>query len=86
MAETSWGPIHKATTDGDGLGAEEGTVTQPKEKGSGSPTHPMNYDATDGRHSKPNHEGWVSVDGKSGEGWESAGAKFPDGPGPWRQT
>jgi hypothetical protein len=80
-----WGPIHKAVTDGNSMG-DEGEVTQPKQGGSGSPTHPMNYDATDGRHSKPNHEGWMSVDGKSGEGWETLHGRFPDGPGPFRQT
>jgi hypothetical protein len=89
MAE-SWGPLTHPTTEGKTTGATDGAVTQPDEGGTGSPKHPMNYDATDGRHSIPNHDGWVSVDPKSGcmsDGdWEGISSRFPDGPGPWRQT
>jgi hypothetical protein len=84
---SSWGPLEHPTGKTD---SESGAVTQPKEKGSDSPSHPMNYDATDGRHSIPNHDGWESVDPRSGclsDGdWEGISSRFPDGPGPWRQT
>jgi hypothetical protein len=82
-----WGPIHKATTDGKSI-TEEGAVTQPKNGTSqtAAPAHPTNYDATDGRHTKPNHEGWESISDKSGDGWESPHGGFHDGPGPFRQT
>ena len=89
MAE-SWGPLTHPTTEGKDVGSTDGAVTQPKQGGSGSPSHPMNYDATDGRHSKPNHEGWETVDTMGGSvsdtDWAEGTGKFPDGPGPWRQT
>lgn len=81
MAET-FGPLGHPTTEGKTPG-EEGAV----EQGGG---HSDNYDATDGRHSKPDHEGWKSVDPMSGHisdtDWASGTGRFPDGPGPWRQT
>lgn len=81
MAGT-WGPLEHPVTEGKAPG-EEGAV----EKGG---HHTDNYDATDGRHNKPDHEGWESVDPKSGHvadgDWASVSMRFPDGPGPWRQT
>jgi hypothetical protein len=89
----SWGPVEKPVEHnvkpiaGDG---GEGTVTEPHPGNrEANPSPHENYDATDGRHSKADHQGWVSVDPKSGSGtgdtWESD-ARFPDGPGVWRQT
>jgi hypothetical protein len=87
---TGWGPVEHPVTEGKTTGSPDGAMTQPDEHGSGSPSHPMNYDATDGRHSKPNHEGWETVDTNGGcvaDGdWATVTSKFPDGPGPWRQT
>jgi hypothetical protein len=80
MAET-WGPVGHPTTEGKAPG-EEGSVVSPG-------GHSTNYDATDGRHSKPNHEGWETVDTKGGTDVGEDGqahGKFPDGPGCWRQT
>lgn len=70
---------------------EEGDVVQFSQTGAAhAPRHEENYDATDGRHSRPDHQGWKSVDPMSGivdgEDWEHPRARFPDGPGPWRQT
>lgn len=91
---TSWGPVEHPTdkkSAGKTIGTATGDVVQPDEHSvTASPKHPTNYDATDGRHSKPNHEGWESVDPHSGEvsdgDWASVTKRFPDGPGPWRQT
>jgi hypothetical protein len=88
---TGWGPISHPVTEGKTTGSPDGAETLPDEHGNaGSPEHAMNYDATDGRHSKPNHEGWETVDVNGGcvaDGdWASVTSKFADGPGPWRQT
>jgi hypothetical protein len=80
MAE-SWGPVGHPTTEGKTVG-EEGSVVS-------AGHHSSNYDATDGRHSKPNHEGWETVDTKGGTDVGEDGqahGKFVDGPGPWRQA
>jgi hypothetical protein len=69
---------------------EEGAVIQPHTRGGSSPHHDENYDATDGRHSRPDHQGWMSVDPMSGitsdTDFGAHTGKFPDGPGVWRQT
>jgi hypothetical protein len=91
----SWGPIEKAVEHDvkpiAGQGGE-GAVTEPHPNSphNSAPGRSENYDATDGRHNKADHQGWESVDPKSGSGvdndsWQS-NARFPDGPGPWRQT
>lgn len=81
MAE-SFGPLEHPTTEGKTPG-EEGSIESQGH-------HTDNYNATDGRHSKPDHQGWESVDPKSGmvsdTDWASGTGRFPDGPGPWRQT
>ncbi|HEY1700883.1 MAG TPA: hypothetical protein VGG75_14325 [Trebonia sp.] len=83
----SWGPIHQATTDGKTAGHGDGTVTTPHV---GSSLHGENYDATDGRHNKADHQGWPSVDHLSGptshDDFGSKAGSFEDGPGVWRQT
>lgn len=84
--DMNWGPIRKATTDGRPCG-EAGAVTEPHV---GSGHHGENYNATDGRHNRADHQGWPSIDHQSGPvtatDWDSAHGHFPDGPGPWRQT
>jgi len=68
-----------------------GDITQPAPGSpSRSPKHAENYDATDGRHNRADHQGWESVDPRSGpvsdtDFGDSTG-RFEDGPGPWRQT
>lgn len=90
--DMSWGPIHKATTDGKTPGSgEEGAVTQHHPSGGNGPHHEVNYDATDSRHGHARDlSGWVSVDHMSGpvteSDWENSTGHFPDGPGAWRQT
>ena len=95
MAHT-WGPIERPEHhDVKPIAAQaEGTVTEPHEddRNASAPGRSQNYNATDGRHNKADHEGWTSIDPKSGkmsevnrDTWESD-AKFPDGPGRWRQT
>lgn len=63
-----------------------GEVSHPHVGGGG---HMENYNATDGRHNRADHQGWPSVDGNSGvastEDFGRTGS-FPDGPGAWRQT
>lgn len=84
MART-WGPVEKPEGHHDD---ESGTVEQPNEHGSASGRN-ENYNATDGRHNKADHQGWPSVDGNSGEDVDESGhatRRFPDGPGKWRQT
>ncbi len=89
----SWGPIDKPEHhDVKPIAADaEGSVTTPSptSHSRGEITGHENYDATDGRHSKSDHQGWESVDRHSGtnvgEDGEAHG-KFEDGPGKWRQT
>lgn len=84
MAHT-WGPIGHPTGHHDD---ESGSVEQPDEHGSDSGRN-ENYNATDGRHSKADHQGWPSIDGNSGTDVGEDGkahGRFPDGPGKWRQT
>jgi hypothetical protein len=82
MAE-SWGPVGHPTTEGKTVGSPDGEIVSASNGG-------VNYDATDGRHSKPDHEGWKSVDPMSGSvsdtDWADQTGRFADGPGPWRQT
>lgn len=90
MAMT-WGPVSKPAGhfDEHGIG-DEGEVVQPHVHGGNAPRHDENYDATDGRHNRADHQGWVSVDPLGGPTSETDFAvhagRFPDGPGPWRQT
>lgn len=89
----SWGPIEKATEHnvkpiaGDG---GEGNVTEPHPANREAAPRPAeNYNATDGRHNKADHQGWPSIDGNSGGDVGEDGkahSKFQDGPGKWRQT
>lgn len=85
-----WGPIEKAEHHNvKPIAAEaEGAVTEQHPSG-GDGTRNENYNATDGRHNKADHQGWPSIDGNSGcdvgEDGQAHG-RFPDGPGPWRQT
>jgi hypothetical protein len=85
-----WGPIHKPESHGKTVAREEGAVIQPHVRGGSTPNHSENYDATDGRHNRADHQGWESVDRMggivSGTDWEHPSSRFPDGPGPWRQT
>ena len=90
---TSWGPVEKPEHhDVKPIAAEaEGAVTEPHpdDRDAGAPGRSQNYNATDGRHSKSDHEGWPSIDPMSGgnaEGDFIAKKRFTDGPGPWRQT
>lgn len=86
MAKHSWGPVEKPMGHHDD---ESGTVEQLDEHGSRSTGHSENYNATDGRHNKADHQGWESVDVNSGTHVGEDGkahGKFDDGPGKWRQT
>lgn len=69
---------------------EDGEVVLGRPNGSfGGPVHAENYSATDGRHDRPDHAGWASIDGNSGEDVGEDGeahGRFEDGPGVWRQT
>jgi hypothetical protein len=91
MAHT-WGPIEKTVEHNvKPIAADaEGTVTEPHVAGrEASPTPNENYNATDGRHNKADHQGWPSIDGNSGTDVGEDGqahGRFPDGPGKWRQT
>ena len=89
----SWNPLdrpmHRVSADR-AIG-EEGSVVQFSETGGEhAPRHDENYDATDGRHNRADHQGWISVDPMGGPTSETDFAehagRFPDGPGPWRQT
>jgi hypothetical protein len=86
----SWGPIEMAVEhDVKPIAGEggEGAVTEQHPAGSGNRNE--NYNATDGRHNKADHQGWPSVDGNSGGNVGEDGqahSRFPDGPGKWRQT
>ena len=59
----SWGPIEHPVGHNDD---ESGQVEQPNENGSDSGRN-ENYNATDGRHNKADHQGWPSIDGNGGE-------------------
>lgn len=86
-----WGPIRKAVTEGKTVAREDGAVVQFSATGGAhAPTHPQDYDATDGRHGRELRiREWPSVDDGSGiandTDWGLTG-RFPDGPGVWRQT
>lgn len=88
---SSWGPVEKPVEHNvKPIAADggEGAVTQHDEHGSQSGRN-ENYNATDGRHNRADHQGWPSIDGNSGCGAEGdfiASERFHDGPGPWRQT
>jgi hypothetical protein len=91
MAHT-WGPVEKPVEHNvKPIAADaEGAVTEPH-VGSreANPTPHENYNATDGRHTLADHQGWPSIDGNSGTDVGHDGkahARFPDGPGKWRQT
>jgi hypothetical protein len=90
----SWGPVEKPVEHNvqpiaaDGA---EGKVTEPHpDSREANPRPNENYNATDGRHNKADHQGWPSIDGNSGEtsqtDFADKSGRFPDGPGPWRQT
>lgn len=66
-----------------------GEVTEQHPRGrEPGPKPNENYDATDGRHNKADHQGWPSVDSRSGyvDDQLQSTRRFPDGPGVWRQT
>lgn len=92
MATRTWGPVEKPVEHNvKPIAADaEGTVTEPHPANrEANPRPNENYDASDGRHNKADHQGWPSVDGRSGEGVDEHGhatRRFPDGPGRWRQT
>jgi len=88
-----WGPVEKPEHhDVKPIAADaEGSVTtpSPESHSRGEITDNENYNATDGRHSKSDHQGWESVDrhgGGNAEGDFIAKSRFPDGPDRWRQT
>jgi hypothetical protein len=90
---TTWGPVeHPEQHSVKGIAAQaEGAVTEPHpgNRTAGAPGTSENYDATDGRHTLADHQGWESVDPRSGEAVDDSGhatRRFPDGPGKWRQT
>jgi hypothetical protein len=92
MART-WGPIeHPEEHNVKPIAADaEGSVTEPHPNSrEAAPKPHENYDATDGRHTKSDHQGWPSIDPKSGEtdphDFGKGTGRFPDGPGKWRQT
>jgi hypothetical protein len=84
----SWGPVEKPTGHfNERAPGADGEVSRPHVGSSG---HNENYNATDGRHNKADHQGWPSVDPMSGlvtdTQWDHSVGHFPDGPGAWRQT
>ena len=90
----SWGPVPHPTDDATHApGDTDGQVCQPGGHGSlnqhRSPQHSENYNATDGRHNRADHQGWESVDRYSGPvtdtDWDE-NSRWTDGPGAWRQT
>lgn len=92
MAHT-WGPLeHPMEHNVKPIAAEaEGEVVEIDHAGQKetSPRPHENYNATDGRHNKADHQGWESVDSRSGQGVGEDGKatrRFPDGPDKWRQT
>lgn len=89
-----WGPVEKPVEHNvrpiaaDGA---EGQVTEPHpDDREAEPRPAENYNATDGRHTKSDHQGWPSIDPNSGEtdmhDFGHGTGRFPDGPGRWRQT
>lgn len=93
MAQRSWGPVEKPMEHNvKPIAADaEGTVTEPHPTNrEANPGPHENYDATDGRHTKSDHNGWPSIDPKSGpvshEDLGDSAGRFKDGPGKWRQT
>ncbi len=88
----TWGPIHKATTDGKSV-PEEGDVKRGGSTGGlVAPSHAVNYNATDARHGHENNIGgaWPSIDHNSGpvteHDWGKLDRPLPRRPRPWRQT
>jgi hypothetical protein len=90
----SWGPVEKPVEHdvkpiaGDG-GEGEVVTSEPGDRHHAPVTARDRYNATDGRHNRADHEGWESVDPRSGTGAEDdfhATGKFEDGPSVWRQT
>ena len=92
MAMRSWGPVeHPVEHNVKPIAAEaEGAVIEPHpDSREAHPRPSENYNATDGRHNKADHQGWPSIDGNSGGDVGEDGqahSRFPDGPGKWRQT
>jgi hypothetical protein len=93
MAVGSWGPVEHPTGRGGSHPATgaEGTITQQHVNGGDAPRHPIDYNATDGRHNRESGLApWKSVDPNSGivtdTDWETPVGHFVDGPGVWRQT
>lgn len=86
-----WGPVEHVT-DGSSLAiSAEGSIVRHSMSGAGAPSHPTDYNATDGRHNRESGLApWQSVDPRSGivtdTDWETPVGHFPDGPGAWRQT
>lgn len=88
-----WGPVEKPEHHNvKPIAADaEGAITtpEPTSRTHGPITGNEHYNATDGRHSKADHEGWESVDHRSGTDVGEDGVahgRFPDGPDRWRQT
>jgi hypothetical protein len=88
----SWGPLtHPVHRFADHATGEEGDVVRHSPSGEGAPTHPVDYNATDGRHNRESGLApWTSVDSMSGPvsdtDFGTPAGRFPDGPGAWRQT
>jgi hypothetical protein len=88
---SAWGPVEKPEQhDVKPVASHaEGAVTEQHPSGSGTPGGSENYNATDGRHNRADHQGWESVDHRSGTDVGEDGqahGRFPDGPSGWRQT
>ena len=88
----TWGAIEKPAGHFNEHGSgEEGAVVQPHVTGGNAPRHPVDYNATDGRHGRETGlRPWTSVDPMSGPtsdtDFGTSAGRFPDGPGVWRQT
>lgn len=90
---SSWGPVeHPVEHDVKPIASHaEGadTTPEPDDRTHAPVSGRENYNATDGRHNRADHQGWESVDHRSGtdvgEDGEAHG-RFEDGPGAWRQT
>ena len=90
MAST-WGPVEHPVDGGGPAAGAEGTIVRHGPNGAGAPSHPVDYNATDGRHNRESGlSPWQSVDPNSGivtaTDWETPVRHFEDGPGTWRQT